>query len=501
MGKDHILTVGQVALAVLAAVTLLPAQGPVYRERWGYLHLERRRDELRQELRTAPAQISKITALLDADDAGVPFRPVAQALAALRGVASDDAFLLRCCTSAFVLPEVCDPDGAKEECRVTNVSVFLPYPLQLPDKLAFTVVVRDAKDQEHWRSLVQGEHNLADLRMGRAVASVPSGELPDGRYSAEVVTSIGGAEPGANMPRLRWPFYVLRGYQQRSEAAMLAANAKAATLAPAPQAVLVGSSGLVGRCYSGEAFAVQSDAVRDLLRLEAHLAALDRGEALRPQPGIDLPLAIPVVGSQPLHAVLRVADAEAPMVVILSGTPAYDLTGRRPVAPTSRDPAWLAHEFASFAPGRAMHLAFVESPGGGRDFGAALIAALPVLHELAPVRGKPLLVCEREAAAVLGLQAHRVRDLVSGLVLVGGGAIPANQLERLGRLPIRYARVHGSPANEGMQRVIDYATKTNGGSAATLDVQWLDDLDLPWPFALSLRLPQLAACVLAHFPN
>jgi hypothetical protein len=294
---------------------------------------------------------------------------------------------------------------------------------------------------------------------------------------------------------------VLRGYQQRSEAAMPAAAAKAASRSPGAQAVLAGSAGLVGRAYSGEAFAVQSDAAHDLHRLEQQLAAVERGDPLTPSPGVDLPLAIPVPGGVPLAAVLRAASTAAPMLILISGAPAYDLTGKRPTAPVSRDPAWLAHEFRTFAASRGWHLAFVESPGGGRDFGRALAAALPVLHELAPVRGLPLVVCEREAAAVVGLQAHTLREAVSGLVLVGGGAMPTNLLERARSLPIRYARVHGAPANEAMQRVIDFVNGRPADSAVPLNVRWLDVQELPWPFALSLRQAVLETAAAEHFPN
>lgn len=501
MGESHVLAVGQVALAVLASLSLLPAQGPVYRERWSYLHLEHRRDELRQELLQHPAALARATAALAADDQGVPFRPLAQALAAVRDVPCDEAFLLRCSVGAFVLPEVCDPDSTKEDCRVTNVSVFLPYPLPLPAKLAFTVVVYDSAGKERWRSAIQGEHDLTDLRMGRATAKVPSGELGDGSYVAEVLTSIDGKEPGTAAPRLRWPFHVLRGYQRRSEAAMPAAHAQGPKLSPAAQAVLTGSAGLVGRAYTGEAFAVHSDAVHDLERLEQQLAALERGESLPAQPGIDLPLAIPVPGGNPLAAVLRIAAAEAPLLVVIAGAPGYDLTGRRPTAPVSRDPAWLANEFAGFGKAHGWNLAFVESPGGGRDFAQALVAALPVLRQLAPVRGKPLLVCEREAAAVLGLSAHQLREAVGGFLLVGGGAMPANLLQRVGPLPIRYARVHGSPANDGMQRVVEFAAGQATGAAERADVRWLDEQELPWPFALSLRLPALEAGAAACLPR
>ena len=90
---------------------------------------------------------------------------------------------------------------------------------------------------------------------------------------------------------------------------------------------------------------------------------------------------------------------------------------------------------------------------------------------------------------------------MSGFVLVGGGAIPANLLARLGSLPIRYARVHGAPANESMQRVVDFAARQPVGAVELPDVQWLDMAELPWPFALSLRQPAIEAAAARILPN
>ena len=85
-------------LAATAWMTSIAAnaQGPVYRERWGFLHLENRRAEVFDELRGRSAEdVAKVSALLADTTNGIPFIPVAKALAFLRGVPADDAFVMR----------------------------------------------------------------------------------------------------------------------------------------------------------------------------------------------------------------------------------------------------------------------------------------------------------------------------------------------------------------------------------------------------------------------
>ena len=86
-------------LGLVIAMSMVPlsaiAQGPVYRERWGYLHLENRRAEVFHELRgRSEEDVAKVAEILVAPDFGKPFMPVAKALAFLRGVEADDALSL-----------------------------------------------------------------------------------------------------------------------------------------------------------------------------------------------------------------------------------------------------------------------------------------------------------------------------------------------------------------------------------------------------------------------
>ena len=145
------------------------AQGPAYRERWGYLHLERRRAELFDELAgRSEADVRAVAELLAASDGGVPFVPVANALAFLRGCEPDAAFQLRCALGLFVLPEVVDPDGKQPACRVANFSVMLPFSLPPAGRMTFEVSIsKPSGERIHVESL-SDKTDLEDVRLAQA---------------------------------------------------------------------------------------------------------------------------------------------------------------------------------------------------------------------------------------------------------------------------------------------------------------------------------------------
>lgn len=507
MGEGQLLA-ATAALTTLAALgALAPAQGPLYRERWGFQLLEHRRHEVLEALRDRPPEVhAEIAALLAVPENGQPFASVAQALARLRSVAGDDSFHLRTAIGAYVLPEVCDPQASKELCRTVHVTVFLPTPLPLPGAVAFDLVVRDATGAERWRLLfdrVERSDGIAveDLRTGQVTASVPCADWPDGTYRLDVVTRIDGKPPAANSPSLSWEFHLLRGYQARAEAALTAAVRVGGTLPALAQAIVLGMGERVQRAYYGEAFAVRSEAVVELERLERVLKNVEKGESVLAGLTGDVALALPDGKGGRLAAVLRpaVGDGPRPLLLIASGTPCYDLSPRRPSAPATRDPAWTAHAFAGFAKERGWHQVFLESPGGGRDYAAALSAVLPSLRALLPGGAGPVvLVAEREAASVVGLQLQRLRAEFAGVALVGAGVFPRPVALATAGLPIRFGRMHGTPANDAMANLIGYCAETK--EPAGLDVRWLADGDAAWPMALPLfaaGIESFAAAVFA----
>jgi len=478
------------------APALLPAQGPVYRERWGYLHLESRRLEVLRELggRDAAAR-ERVAGLLAAPDQGLPFAPVAHALALLRGVDADAAFVLRATLGTFVLPEVCDPDGQNEQCRTTNVSVFAPFGLPFPGPLAFEIVVLDAARQEVWRHEITDETDEHSVGMGRPVARVPCGELPDGAYTMTMRVRIDGAGPRAQDPLCSWRFHVLRGYQARADAALRAASSALPSLGPAERAIVEGAAGQVARAFYGEPWAGQSEGAGDLARLERVLQNLDEQRPVAAGTPGDVPLALPTAEGPPFQAVLRAAvgDGPRPLVVVAAGSPAYDPGVRRPVAPESRDPAWLAVELAGFARDRDWHLLCLESPGVGRDWLRCLRETLAALPALLPGRvDQVLLVAEREAAAITALRLGELRERLAGVVLVGAGAMPGAMLEANGTLPVRYAAGRGV-GETTLPPVLAFVDARRQAGTWQGDVAWLTAERPAWCLALPLLAPAIEA--------
>lgn len=488
------------ALSVVLWAAALPAQGQVYRERWGYLHLEHRREQLLAALRGCDdAAMATATRELLEPDQGVPFVPIARALAKVRGVEADAAFMLRSVVSSYVLPEVADPDGSNEACRRTSVSLFLPFAVQVPEHVVFDFDVRDAAGERAWSAQLDMEPTLEDLRMARLVAPIPAGELADGSYLLTVRTRVGGVDATAADPCLQWPFHVLRGYQARCEQAFAAARQGADALPPEQRAQLLGCTAAVQRAYSGEAFDGESRAVADLLRLEQVLAnvAAER-HALTGITG-DVPVQLPTADAFGMQAVLRlpsdfdpVAARHRPLVVFAGATPAYDATGRRPTSPMAKSPVWTARELPTFGARAGCDVAFVESPGAVRDYREALLAALPMLRRMFGTGDAPLLlVADGEAATIAAFHAARFAPELQGLVLVGAGAMTGPVLDGLGALPVRMQPVAGRVSGDGLRRSLDYVATRQAAGAWHGDVALLGQREVPWLLALPLLTDEI----------
>lgn len=482
-----------VALAVAAAAA---AQGPAYRERWGYLHLERRRAELFDELRGRDdADVRAVAQLLVEDDGGVPFVPVADALAYLRGREPDAAFRLRCALGLFVLPEVVDPDGKQPACRSANFSVTLPFTLPSAGQMSFELVVTDAGGERVRSERLTEKTDVQDVRLAQARVRLSCEDLADGAYEVELRTRFDGDGPRPGDPTLRWRFHVLRGYQERAELAMGQAVAVRGDLAPTPRALLDGCAAQVSRAYTGEAFAVRSDAVADLVRLERCLQNLaEERPALAGLGGV-VPTGLPF-GESFLPCLLRRhPDGGArPTVVFATGAPAYGVGARRPASPLSRSGEWTMRELGDFGLEDGWNVCVLDSPGGGRAYAAALRGALAALPEVLPTDGsRPLLVCDREAAAVVGMQLAKLRPSLSGVVLIGAGAVPAPVLGALEGLPVRAVKLSGYPASVTIDRLLAYLDAQGPARREAIDLELLHERPTPWPYGPARSLAELRA--------
>jgi hypothetical protein len=493
-------------LGLVIATSMAPvsacAQGPVYRERWGYLHLENRRAEVFHELRgRSETDVAKVAEMLVAPDLGLPFAPVAKALAFLRGVEADDAFLMRASLGAYVLPEVVDPAAAHATCQLANFSIFLPFMMTSPGAMTFELTVGNAAGDKVWSQLIERNCSLANLRMAQCSVSAPGADLPDGTYEVEVRALFDGKAPREHDPQLHWTFYVLRGYQQRAEAAMTKVMTSRDELEPQPKALLDGLAAQVSRAYGGHAFAVRSEAVRDLQLLEAALANIAAKRSPLAAMTGNVATALPA-GDIVQSCVLRMPKDSLPhpMVVFATGSPAYDVGSRRPLSPVMRESNWLLQELAGFGVSEKWHIATMDSPGGGRPYAKALLAAIRALPKVLPTGGtKPLLVCDREAAAVVGMQLTKFLPHISGVVFVGGGAMPGAAIDKLGSFPVRYVSLASYPGSAVVDRTLQYLQAQRKVGKSVADIALLHDRQEPWMFGVSRSLPELRAFAVQLF--
>ena len=479
-----------------------PAQGPLYRERWAFLHLELLRGQVQAGCAGRDRDtLAHIAELLAAPDDGVPFLPAARALAALRGVPCDAAFQLRALAAAFVLPEVVDPavdaQGPSADCRALNVSMFLPYSMPLPGKVAFALEAVDGSGAPVAAATIDADTGLEDLRMGRAHASLAGAGLPAGRYRLRVRTLLDGAGPRPGDVVLEHVFHVLRGYQQRADGARALAAAWRGKLAPVADAALQGFLGEVERAYAGEAFDGQSDAVAELERLERALANARAGKA--PWAGMtgDVALGLPTGGDAVLSAVVRLPadDAARPLLVFAGGAPAYDTTVRRPGAPSCRTGRLVARRLGDFGLGGQCHVAWLQSPATGLRYAAALPQALAALRAMLPTDGRTVVVLEYEAAIAAAYAGDMLRRETKGAVLVGAGAFSAATLHPLGDLRLFGVPMSGHPSSQGLERTAQVAAGKYG------PVDWQGRFELaaaaprPWTSGAAAARDEIAAFV------
>ena len=440
MGQSQLLAARLAALTVVAVQLL--AQGPLYRERWADLHLLLLRERVLVECGGRDDEtVKKVASLLVEGNDSIPFRPASKALAHLRGVACDEAFLVRSTIGAFVLPEVVDPEGQQPACHSLNVTVLLPYLLPMPGGARFNVQVFDGAGERCFDEDFGAGASIEDLCLGQVRATVPCGEFADGTYRVRLTTIFDGKGPREHDFVVEHRFFVQRGYQRRAESVQQRFPAVAAALAPLPYALLRGLVQEMNRAYAGEAFDGSSDAVADLQRAEAAVSNVAADKFVIAGFTDLLPAALPAGRGEVLPAVLRWPDGDQqpkdrrPLVVVLSAMPAFDPDGRRPSWPEVRSGRWAHRRVGDFGLGTQFPFAWLQSPGGTVEYSKSLPIAIAALHELLPTDGTTILVAELEAAVAI-CYAPDVLKLARGLVLVGAGAMTQKQLEAMADVPM-----------------------------------------------------------------
>lgn len=499
MGQGKLLAAGfALSLALLGLARVAAAQGPLYRERFAVMHLELLRERVQRESAARDdATMAAVAADLAEPDA-IPFRPAARALARLRGVPCDDRFLLRAMVSAFALPEVVDPIGAQEACRQLAVSLFLPYSIELPGAVSFEVEVVTATGEAVFTGSVAEDTDLEGLRMARPHLTVPAVELPDGTYRLRVRTVVDGEAPRASDPVLEHVFHVLRNYQARAEGACADAALLLQRLAGTDRALLLGLALEVQRAFAGEAFERESDAVRDLQRLEAAVENVTAGRKVLHGMTGPVPTALPTGGEAVLSAVLPagVADGDRrPIVVIAGMAPAYDVRARRPGAPAAHGARSVQGRVGDLGLGAAGHVVWLQSPGGGVPYARALATALPALRELVPNDGRVVLVLELDAAVALSFAPDLLQREASAVALVGAGAFAKPMLEAVAGVPMFGVTLTGHPSSDGLRRTADLVAGRFGEAPVGAQFDLAREAPRPWTSGAAAARAEIAAFV------
>lgn len=496
MGRSQLFAIGFGALTLASS---LVSQGPLYRERWADLHLELLRERVVRECagREQPAALRASELLISTDDA-IPFRPACEALASLRGVKCDDASLLRGTMGAYVLPEVVDPTAAKEDCRQLHVTALLPYALPIPSEIRFVVEVFDKAGARALAVEFGQGAQLEDLRMGYSHVEVPASDLADGAWRVRLSTWIDGKGPRDTDPVVEHTFHVLRGYQQRVEAAQQKILAAENGLPPVERALLRGMLLEINRAYSGEAFDGDSDAVTDLERAERALANLAAGKPMLDGLRTILPAALPSGGGEPVSTVLRwptqtEGSQKRPLVCVLPGAPALDPRGRRPSAPEARTARWAFRRIGDLGLGDEWPMLWMQSQGAGHYHAKSLPMSLEAAHSLMPTDGTTIFVTELESSVAFCFSEPLLRS-ARALVLCGAGALARPQLESHAKLPILGIPLTGHPSSASLRFTADVADRirADGGSCA---FRLAADRPRPWVGGLAAAKAEAAAFV------
>jgi hypothetical protein len=464
------------------------------KERWSYAELQSLRRTLLDECEgRAPEMLAAVARDLVGSRQGQSFRPALRALARLRGVESDPAFLYRGSLRAVARPEVVDPDGANPQCRDQHVTFYLPYILEDPGAVRLEIVVASQDGATVWEGVVEEETTVKDLLSYRPSCEIPGAALEDGEYTIRVAVFLDGQGPRPGDLLVEARFHVLRGFQQRAEnlARRRLERESERELDPVTRAILWGTVAQVGRVYRSEPAAGRSDPRRELWQAERVVENLRRER--NPLAGLEgrLDLALPAGPGDEVAFVtllLPPADSEPrPLVLFLPGGPTFDHESDRPTSPRVTSPGWWAdllidRDFGRLGP---WNWAVMESPGRVPSSSEALVAVVSALGELLDVpEGQLCLVGERQGAWVAGhsLSYRKPFKLSALVLLVAGGNLPLEKLEERGlrALGIPSLGHASSPALENL------AKRDDSGR-----LHMLDPTSRPWPVVLGISLGEI----------
>jgi pimeloyl-ACP methyl ester carboxylesterase len=484
---------GQLSARALIAATAFAAglAAQPIADRRAHAWIEDLRLDLALALRGEPqAMVDAIAEELAGEHRGNPALPLARAFARLRGVEPDARFTFRFALQCFATPEICDVG----EVEAVHLTMHLPFALETPGALDFDAHILDAADREIWRGGIGEQTDLDDLLRFRTTTSAPLAEVPDGAYRVVVDVRIDGEPPRAADPRPTTRFYVSRGFPQRAAAMESALAALTRDADSGTQARAAGAYEPLRRLYhwTGEVPGRHGS-----LAVLAHVARVidnlrDQRDAWHGLRGW-VPAVVPTGADERAQIEVRLPREPAPRPILLfvPGAPAWSAQWARPAEPAATHPRWLRRllEEVGFDAEHRFQLAVMESPGRYASSSGAVVAVVDWLRASFGDRAPVVLVGEREGAAAITLLLSGQPDLAAGAVLIGGGSIARETLERCALRRLLLVPCVGQPANANLLRIGALADGT-GVRASAVRPQ-------PWCLATALVLDDVAALATA----
>ncbi|MHC4515939.1 MAG: hypothetical protein ACYTGW_11360 [Planctomycetota bacterium] len=501
-----------IALAVGIAVMLPWSQGDLQaqslkNERRQHAWAQRMQTELLRHCLQLPAKPrAAIAEILARCDGSQPLQTLGAALAAANGVKADSELLFRSGLVLFAMPEVVDPVGMPDDPGIphidaVSITVWAPRTMDLTVAARFALRIQDAGGKTVWSGEIRKDTGMSELREFLTHKAVPVNDLRDGLYWVEADTILADKKPRAGDPRLRVPFWVLRGFVKRRLALLAGVRQIRKELDPLPWALVSGSDRVVHRFFSGEPGADTGACLRELIDAERVLNNLRNDKP--PLTGAAGWVTLELPNQEMWHpqVALRMmpdkqAGAPPSLVLFVPGAPAWNPRGRRPRSPESVEPGFLVEmlKTSGFDHQRRWQLVVVESPGRVRNTLQTLRNVLAMLPKVVRYdRQKVFLIGDRQGAAAVASLALSQPGSCRGLVLSNGGtgALTLAHIEKLGDTRVLVIPGHGHAASEGLR--LHYEIAKAEGMAA--HVRLLSERKWPWSIALPLASREIEAFV------
>lgn len=514
--------------AVLLFATALPLGAQTLKnERHHHAWVWSREHELLERCLHLPElRRAKVADVLAASNGNDPLLDLGKALALADDTKTDDELLFRRSLMLIARPEMVDPMGAPDDPRIPKIdavtlTVWAPRTLEVPGKVRFALRVRNAAGKTVWSGDISKDTGRYELRTFLTHKSVPVKDLEDGLYWAEATTILDDQEPRATDPRMRVPFWVLRGFVKRRLHLVSELERLKPQLDPLPWALLTGTDRVAHRFFSGESGANSAECLRELKIAEQVLENIKSNKSdkhdnpVPPLQGLSdwVSVEFPNKDMWQVEVALRLmpdkkkAGPPPPLVLFLPGAPAWSPRAHRPRSPESLSPGFLVEmlKTSGFDKQRRWQLVVVESPGRVRNTLQTLHNVMAALDQLAAQgsvrfdKRKVILVGDRQGASGVISLALDQPDVCRGLVLANGGveAITLNNIQKLGELPVLVIPGHGHVTSDGILQHYEIARKHKKAD----HIQILSKRRWPWSIALPLasrEIEQFIAGVLGE---